>query len=417
MKDSNRFSFANFIGISALAALLFALAGCSNPVAELGQDGIAGIGSTSFSKAASKDIPRGITVDIYDVSDFLYFGSMAAIDPTTNGILQDDINLAGTIVVPIGTPRVPFVGIFDGQDYTLTVNISGTSSYIGVFGFNDGYIHNLRVEGTVTAAYDGSNEINYVGGVVAYNDIAGTISNVVSAVTVNAVNDNIRAIGGIAGFNGFDAYTPDSPHYNQTPFVTGGVIQYCRNEGAVTGGNSKIGGIAGENSWQITQCSNWGTITCIKTVDGWPGVGGIVGRNGNNNDPTETGAILYCYNWGDIYDQTTGSEGTGQNAYGGITGWNNLKSTVTSCYTIGQFDPERGQKNPIMGRVDGSIGGENNYSLDTIYAFNPTDRVLTGLREPDAFMQTQDFVTDLNRSPIGPYALKTGYAYPVLGWD
>jgi hypothetical protein len=408
-RSSTQFVIAKIFG-TVLVTLLFAFASCSNPLSE---GAVGGGGNSALSQVAT-NIPRA-PLPISDDPSFQAFVTAVLGDPSTEGILENDVTVTPAFA-PIGTATVPCTGTFDGSGYTLTVKITGTTSYVGIFGVNNGVIQNLFVDGTVTATVPtGGSEVNYVVGVVAYNDIEGTIQNVISSVTVTAIDDNIRAIGGIAGFNGWDEYTPDSRHYN-IAYQTGGVIRQCRNIGTVSGGNSKIGGIAGENAWQITECSNWGAISCTKTIDGWPGVGGIAGRNGNNNTATEQGHILECYNWGEVSDDTTAS--TSHNAYGGITGWCNNTSDVYNCYTAGQFNVASGQKNPIMACVDSTRDrGDYNYSLETIYAYD-NDIVLTGVRKSSAYMQTQPFADDLNTAaPNSPYVFWTGYAYPVLKWE
>jgi hypothetical protein len=232
---------------------------------------------------------------------------------------------------------------------------------------------------------------------------------------VNAGDDTIHNIGGIAGFNGWDTYNPDSPHYNQA-YQPGGLIYQCRNMGTVAGGFNKIGGIAGDNAYQITECVNAGNIICLKRTAGWPGVGGIAGRNGNNNTATEQGHILNSYNRGAVVDQT--GAGTSHNSYGGITGWCNNTSDVISCYTVGDLTPASGEKNPIIGTADSTPPerGVNNYSLEGIYANDKGNTVYTGVVEPQAYMQSQAFVDALNRGAAGPYVFVSSY-YPKLSWE
>jgi hypothetical protein len=337
--------------------------------------------------------------------------------------LIDDIDLENDPWTPIGkTPGsedipVSYTGTFDGKKYAIrNLNVTETTSYAGLFALNNGTIQNLVVEGTVTVTKGDTDSIDYVAGVAAYNDIKGVIQNVISRVTVNAVDDSIHNIGGIAGFNGWDQYNEDSPHYGED-YQTGGLIYRCRNEGDVSGGFNKIGGIAGENAFLIRECVNTGTISCAKKGSGWPGVGGIVGRNGNNNTATEDGGINYSYNRGTVGEAAGGS--SGQNGYGGITGWCNQASMVTNCYTIGDLTPRRGEKNPIIGMADSPTSGRgvNNYYLEGIYT-STTDTTLTGTSKDQAYMQSQAFVDALNVRATSPvYTLPDGGGYPVLTWE
>ncbi|MDR1257607.1 MAG: hypothetical protein LBJ86_07665 [Spirochaetaceae bacterium] len=374
------------------------------------------------------------TIEIRSEADLINFAdAILGDEPDPDGKLMNDITLTALSkdYIPLGKaknnnklpPEVhEYTGTFNGNGKTISgLDVVENTSYAALFAFNNGVIKNLTVEGTVTANV-GANDVDYVAGVVAYNGIghdsnSGIIQNVISRVTVNAAKDTTHNIGGIAGFNGYDHYNPDSPYVDDPDYPNdyeeGGTILQCRNGGAVTGGFNKIGGIAGENAYRITQCVNTGTITCNKTGTGWPGVGGIAGRNGNNNTATEQGNILSSYNRGLVVDST--SMGSAHNAYGGITGWSNTLSKVTNCYTTGEFQPESGSKNPIIATADDTTGiGSNNYSLDSIFA-SSKDEVLTGTRETDAYMKTEDFVNDLNAQGSA-YDFVSG-DYPKLDWE
>jgi hypothetical protein len=319
--------------------------------------------------------------------------------------------------LPIGkTPATAYTGTFDGNNGLVNYTLTRSSSYLGLFGINNGTIRNFTVTGSVTA--DSTVDLDYVAGVAAYNDIGGTIQKVISQVIVTVTDDSVNTIhniGGIAGFNGWDEYNTDSPHYNQA-YQPGGTIIQCRNEGPVTGGFNKIGGIVGENAWQVIECVNTGDITCSKKTTNWPGVGGIAGRNGNNNTASEKGYILNCYNRGTVIDNTT--ERSSKRAYGGITGWCNDTSRIENCYTIGQFGQTYGplsdEKNPIIGLADTTPPerGVNNYSLEGIYAYNPGNTVYTGIIEDEDYMKSAAFVQALK----GPYVLVPG-DYPKLAWE
>lgn len=397
---------------TALAALVIAFAGCSNPLGNSIEE--------EQPRTAGSGTPKAVyNIDILDADGFEEFAAMVLQFPndTVNGTLFDDVDLSGVTFAPIGINPTSgavtaYTGTFEGNGYTLSnISITRTASFTGLFALNNGTIQNLTVTGNITADAPASDiDIDYIGGIAGYNDINGTIQNVVSKVNIGTnTPDNVHNFGGIAGFNGWDSYNTSSPHYEQK-YQPGGWIRQCRNEGNLYGGFNKVGGIAGENASVVEKCSNYGTITVHKSKTGWIGAGGIVGRNGNNNEATEYGIISDCYNRAPIYDNTTSS--TSHDAYGGITGWCNNLSVVENCYTTGDFIPEDGQKNPIIGRVDSSQGkGINNYSLDTIFA-SSTDLILTGTRRTDTQMRQTTFVTELGSA----YVLVAG-KYPILLWE
>jgi hypothetical protein len=408
---------------AALAALVAAFAGCSHPLDASLEEG------QGQSRSVGNTLPRQI-IPIADADAFVYFVETVLEDPATEGYMTADVDLSGVDFAPIGIDPntgavTPYTGTFNGDNHTLSnISINRGKNFAGLFGINNGTIQNLTVTGSVTANYSPANgDIDYVGGIAGYNDINGKIQNVVSKVTVGfsgaGAADHVHNIGGIAGFNGWDEFTAGSPHFGQT-YQTGGLIAQCRNEGNVYGGYNKVGGIVGENAFEVTECSNYGKITVTKTETGWIGAGGIVGRNGNNNEATEYGSILDCYNRGTVVDSTTST--TSHNAYGGITGWCNNNSKVVNCYTSGDFamgdgSLVYGQKNPIIGRIDTPIDrGGNNYSRYGIYydPANPSTQqdVLVGIVTAEADMKAPGFAADISTAYVD-----VPNDYPILAWE
>lgn len=136
--------------------------------------------------------------------------------------LGANIGTANDPITTMTTSATSFKGIFDGNGYTLTVNLSA-SSYTAPFSLlNDGTIMNLHVEGSVTVTddYGGGlvcrtsggdnlidncvvntnvNGVSYIGGVIAhaYNAKKLTISNCVYGGTLTQSGGYI---GGIFGW-------------------------------------------------------------------------------------------------------------------------------------------------------------------------------------------------------------------------
>jgi hypothetical protein len=364
-----------------------------------------------------------------DVTDFKNFA-----DAVNAGERSISANMTANITLPssadflpiakvTGTPspNMAYTGVFNGMGFTLSYSLSGSSSYLALFGINNGTIMNLIVAGSVTAIKDAAGTpIDYIAGVVAYNDIGGLITRVISKVAINAVGDEAHCIGGIAGFNGWDGNNTDSPHYdpeNPGSYQTGGIIKQCRNEGAVAGGFNKIGGIVGENAWEIIECANIGPVTVHKDGRGWPGGAGIGGRNGNNDTATEQSHIRFCYNLADIIE--TDPMGNAENAFGNIAGWCDALGKIIGCYAAGQLPQHRGTKNPVVGMIDGGapIDSENNYALNTIYKTSD-QTALIGIPKDEAYMKSQAFVDEINAAiESALYALNTDGGFPKLAWE
>ena len=115
-------------------------------------------------------------------------------------ILTADLDISAyTDWEPIGlNSSKPFSGYFNGNEHTITVNISNsTLSYVGLFGYTQGgAIQNLSVEGTVKAEYDTN---IYVGGIIG-NVKGTTLNNCNFDGTVTTKPGDYSTVGGIVGF-------------------------------------------------------------------------------------------------------------------------------------------------------------------------------------------------------------------------
>ena len=330
----------------------------------------------------------GDTVTIGSATEMGYFANYvntAGTAASTSGItfkMTSDITITwtgarGNITVGSAATSSPtvsgtgFAGIFDGNNKTLTVNVTAVNSVTGgLIGYLEptGLVKNLTMAGIVSA----SGSLDAIGGVVGYN--SGVINGVKNNATVTG--SSVYNIGGIAGFN--DGYYAAS---------AAGVIINSANTGDVTGA-SKAGGITGENAGYINSCSNTGDIT--NPGSGKNGAGGIAGRNGNNNTAVETGVIWNCYNKGDI-SVSNGRWG------GGIVGFENAKSSVKNCYNIGSVTGYSNY-NSIIGTSESTVTPLiDSYSLNTISGTGTAPRE-TGLSRTAAFMKTTAFATDLDNA-------------------
>lgn len=175
--------------------------------------------------------------------------------------LDADIDLSDVEYHPAGRATSPFNGTFDGNGHKVTLNISQTSDYAGLFGYVgvNATVKNLTVDGSVTGA-------NYCGGIAGVN--GGLIENCYNYAAVTVASAGGICFGGIAGENI-------------------GVITGCVNAGTMSA-NNNVGGITGKSYGErskIIGCVNFGTIE----RDGSSSrVGGIVGEI--------DGVIRDCYN-------------------------------------------------------------------------------------------------------------------------
>ena len=238
--------------------------------------------------------------------------------------VQQDISGISSV---IGSVETPFKGIFDGNNHTLTVNISA-SGYIGLFGYiQDATIKRVKLAGIVNGDSDADGGH---GGLVGYSK-NGIVENCHNSATLNCA---YKRNGGIVGYNEYGTirYCTNSGSVLGTVesgdrtggicgYTEGGTIMNCSNSGKVFGDDG-IGGIVGRNSdgGSVRSCSNSGTVS------GDFSIGGIVGEF--YSEPfraSTTSEIVYGYNEGEI----TGSDGVA-----GIVGEAD-NGLIQFCYNVG----------------------------------------------------------------------------------
>ena len=177
---------------------------------------------------------------VYTANGLLAWNEAAQSDYTLNCTLTADINLTGKEWTPVGNSGQTYNGTFDGQGHTITgLNISPTEDAAALFHNidGDGKVMNLQLKGVT---YNGSTAM----GGIATGNYGTIIACSVTGTLTNTANNG--DVGGIAATNL-------------------GNITACWFSGTITGG-SRIGGIAGSNTYII---SDYGNITACY----WSGEG------------------------------------------------------------------------------------------------------------------------------------------------
>jgi filamentous hemagglutinin family protein len=289
---------------------------------------------------------------------------------------------------PIGRISSPFIGIFEGQGYTIgnltiaptneTINniglfgavgingvvrnlnlaniqmtanpyYDGASQFIGILaGQNEGSISNVRVTDLINNSPVATSTVNgapggnalsgiIAGGLVGQNQMKGTIqlSSATTNVTVGnaASSDRENNVGGLIGYN-----------Y--------GAVLSSSASGSVTGGeNSNAGGLAGRSDGSITSSFAIGDVT------GGVFTGGLVGRN--------AGAITDSYATGAVSSGNSAPEDQVYGGYGGLVGLNDTSGTILRSYATGAIT----LLGPISGYLDGGgLVGQNRGDIASSYA-------------------------------------------------
>lgn len=196
-----------------------------------------------------------------------------------------------------------FSGTFDGNGHTVTLNITASTAYVGLFSkLADGAV----VKNVITAGSVTTTGKKCVAGIAGYATDNVKIENCKNTASITGTKN----VGGILG-----------EAYNNEESISVG-IKNCANEGAVNGTGSAVGGIVGKMEGQnsIIDCYNRGNIT------GFNNYAGIVGQS--------TGALVAtiknCYSVGAVT-----AYGASTNAgYALIGGGKNY--ALTNCYAIEQ---------------------------------------------------------------------------------
>lgn len=292
--------------------------------------------------------------------------------------LMIDVDLNGSETfqwTPIGywnsnTDYQCFGGYFDGNDHTVSgVYVNSTSDRVGFFGYSNGTVNNLSVNG-LKASTSGSR----AGGIIGYSDGA-VIKNCHSNYS-EGVSSSSTA-GGIMG------------HGSAT-------IINCHNTGDVllAASSGGIVGLAVEVT--ITNCNNTGNVS--STNSGYATAGGILGHGG-------TATIIDCYNTGNI------EASYGSNSFaGGIDGRSAGRTNIINSYNVGTIT-----SSDVSG---GIIGFSTNGIVSNSYYLNTCGGNSTYGGQPlssDA-MKTQEFVETLNNGLCAwEYdSNNTNLGYPVL---
>jgi len=245
-----------------------------------------------------------------------------------------DIDLAGCDWSPIGTTDSPFVGVYDGDGFTVSgLNIiSTTAGDVGFFGFvGDGsYIQELTVIGEIDIPLGSTAGGSTVGGIAGY--IAGEtyLSQVIAEVDIS-----IRTAAGSGNIGGLVGQ------------VDYGVIQYSGHRGDfLVTGNKLVGGLVGSVQDEFELNSNYSIATFdITGLTGYDS-SGIIGDGCDGMSlVTNTFSVASGQHWGverddcstfqdTIYNTTTflGVPNSDEDSVAGVLGQTTLEMKDSITY-------------------------------------------------------------------------------------
>lgn len=317
-----------------------------------------------------------------------------------NAALTQDIDLEGTadwVRIANGSSSNSgraYTGTFDGQNHTIkNLSIKNTSSssgkYLALF-------ERVVGKGRISAKYS-----NY-GGICA--DTTST-SKIIGCSNAAAIEGDGSYLGGIAGANA-------------------GEITDCVNTGRVAGAKSyqtEAGGIAGRNSKLIDRCANTGEVYAESAR-----VGGIAG-----GATSSSSQVKNSWNGGSVTLNVRLSSSDPQ--VGGIMGY--TQGTVENCCSTGTItvtmDNADGKTvGSIAGKADGSKAAVTNCYASVAAPFNQavgsgSTAAITNcyyVGEEDAFdgttVKTAEEMKQAAFAALLGEAFKSGcQSLPVLTWQ
>ena len=248
----------------------------------------------------------------------------------TSIMLGGDIDLAELVQTrsaasnwtPVGTPEKPFIGVFDGNGYTIKnltlveTEAKEGKAFIGFFGYaKNAIIKNVTFENVYVniPCLDIDHSQGHIGAVVGSLEGTSTVENVTvkgdifveATTTANGASRVAVVAGGNLG-NGN---------------VTMKNVHVIANEGSYLKANNNTGALAGQlmGKNMFVDCSSNINVTVNKFF-----AGGIIGIAGSND------TFINCHTSGDIA-VIAGRAGRGNDQYrvGGIAGgWADGKTNV-----------------------------------------------------------------------------------------
>jgi len=273
--------------------------------------------------------------------------------------LMNDVDLESNEWTPIGTDTAPFSGTLDGQGFTISnLKITTSQVYVGLIGYNQGTIKNLKLANVDINVTGGLSTDIYGGAFIGYNDSESDLNNLHTLNGDMLINKRGVNKGYAGGLIGYCATTNTISNLSNNIDITGdlfdgtgGIIGYSNesvsisnlsNAGSVTG-STLVGGLIGTTSKSISISNSFNN----GSINGGARIGGLIGDAGFFGDRDVN--ITNSFNSGSV---------NGSYAYvGGLIGFLDRNVNVTNSSNSGSV-------NGSYAYVGGLIGfGNRNVSI------------------------------------------------------
>ena len=322
------------------------------------------IGNSSFQFTGSYDGDgckiTGLTFN--DPADGWYTGLFGhtSRDAVLDNITLEDATLHGKSEI----------GSLVGKNYgtvsncsSINVDLTGYMNVGGLIGINYGLVEDSFTTGAVVSTYA------YVGGLIGENasysgdqylDDAGNVLNCHSSADVTGV----EVVGGLIGND------------------SGGNIEYSYSSGVVTGTDDRVGGLIGDAyDTQIRHCYATGNV-----AGAYDDVGGLVGEasgtliedcyaSGNVSGPANVGGLVGDHS-GSIVNCSSNGTVSGTNYIGGLVGYNT--GSISDCHSDGAVTGTS-RVGGLVGYNDGSGTVSKSYSTSSVTGTGVYNEFIGGL--------------------------------------
>jgi hypothetical protein len=290
-------------------------------------------------------------------------------------LLTNDLTLNNWIVIGRNEGEDPFIGSFDGDGHTVTINsIAGSPQYAGLFGYigRGGLVKNVKVAGDFSIVGGSIENYAYIGGIAGRNMQGHIVSCAVSANITLSGTATYSQAGGIAGEN--------SNGLIENSYSTG-------NISATSNGYNKAGGITGVNgNGTLINCYASGVVTSASNISN--DVGGIIGEN--------IGETYGCVALNaDIISASSGFDSVGRITGYARGGWaltNSRAIAIGAMTETGVSDEAPDEAGPVHGLLIALAEAKRRHTYELIgWKF--------GVSEPS------------------PWSIDEDHAYPILWWE
>ncbi len=329
------------------------------------------IGGTTTTEAVETT-----TVDFENYLEINTIEDLQAVEMNKSYILNADLDLTGIEWEPIGTYLNPYLGNFDGNDYTVS-NLSLTIDHIhnGLFGYVTGNITNLNLE-SVSIDYE-ANFITYVGGLAGYSN--GEIDNCTVNGMIDVSNDESSIYAGmLLGFTQGKLYQDTTVEDFAPNVITNNIVSGSIN--AVSMEIGYIGGMIGKTYNSTVGMNNSFVDLTVDVAENNVFIGGVIGHNygGILHDFSDIVDEINIYIYENVTRNTiTVNNDSGSFSVGGFVGYNS-KGYQTDNYVESTIILQGEATEGKLIKVGGYFGENWNSPAENIFIRSDFTNSLTG---------------------------------------